>query len=231
MTPQAKILIVEDEPEIRRFLRVTLSNHGYELLEATKAGEGLTMMEERSPDLVILDLGLPDMDGVELTRRVRDWSSIPIIVLSARSMEQDKIEALDAGADDYLTKPFGVLELMARIRVALRHLSLRDRDDEASAFTTGDLEVDLASRVVKLAGEEVHLTPTEYKLLLQLVQNPGKVVTQQKLLREVWGPGYANQSHYLRVYMGQLRHKLEKEPARPRYIVTEPGVGYRLKLE
>ncbi|MEZ4488026.1 MAG: response regulator [Cyanobacteriota/Melainabacteria group bacterium] len=224
------ILIVEDEPEIRRFLRVTLSNHGFTLYEATKGAEAIAMLESSIPTLVIMDLGLPDIDGVDLIKRVRDWSTVPIIVLSVRNMESDKIDALDAGADDFVTKPFGVFELMARIRVALRHLDLRDKgDEESSVFSVGDLKVDFSRREVFIKDTQVHLTPTEYKLLTMLAQNPGKVVSQESLLREVWGPGHSKRSHYLRVYMGNIRQKLEEKPARPRYIITEPGVGYRLK--
>lgn len=224
------ILIVEDEPEIRRFLRVTLSNHGFTLYEATKGAEAIAMLESSIPTLVIMDLGLPDIDGVDLIKRIRDWSTVPIIVLSVRNMESDKIDALDAGADDFVTKPFGVFELMARIRVALRHLDLRDKgDEESSVFSVGDLKVDFSRREVFIKDTQVHLTPTEYKLLTMLAQNPGKVVSQESLLREAWGPGHSKRSHYLRVYMGNIRQKLEEKPARPRYIITEPGVGYRLK--
>ena len=224
------ILIIEDEPEIRRFLRVTLSNHGFTLFEATKGAEAIAMLESSIPTLVIMDLGLPDIDGVDLIKRIRDWSTVPIIVLSVRSMESDKIDALDAGADDFVTKPFGVFELMARIRVALRHLNLRDKgEEESSVFSVGDLKVDFSRREVFIKDTQVHLTPTEYKLLTMLAQNPGKVVSQETLLREVWGPGHSKRSHYLRVYMGNIRQKLEEKPARPRYIITEPGVGYRLK--
>ena len=227
----SSILIVEDEPEIRRFLRVTLSNHGFKLFEATKAGEAIEFLEGEQPTLVIMDLGLPDMDGVDLIKRIRDWSTVPIIVLSVRNMESDKIDALDAGADDYVTKPFGVFELMARIRVALRHLELREKEEEASTFSTGDLLVDFSRREIFMANKPVHLTPTEYKLLTLLARNPGKVVSQETLLREVWGPGHSKRSHYLRVYMGNIRQKLEEKPAPPRYVITEPGVGYRLKIE
>lgn len=230
MNPNS-ILIVEDEPEIRRFLRVTLSNHGFKLFEATRAAEAIENLEKEVPTLVIMDLGLPDMDGVELIKRVRDWSTVPIIVLSVRNLESDKIDALDAGADDYVTKPFGVFELMARIRVALRHLDLREKDEEASVLSTGDLKVDFSRREVFISDKAVHLTPTEYKLLTLLARSPGKVVSQETLLREVWGPGHSKRSHYLRVYMGNIRQKLEEKPARPRYIITEPGVGYRLKTD
>lgn len=224
------VLVVEDEPQVMRFLRATLPGSGYRVVEATTGSQGLVEASTRTPDLILLDLGLPDMDGIELTRRVREWSSVPIVVLSARGQETDKIEALDAGADDYLTKPFGVGELLARIRVALRHQA-RAGADGGSVYETGALRVDLAARRVFSAGGEVHLTRTEYQLLATLVKHAGKVVTHRQLLREVWGPGSAGQTHYLRVYMGQLRHKLEPEPARPRYLLTEIGVGYRLAVD
>ncbi|MCU0492791.1 MAG: response regulator [Chloroflexaceae bacterium] len=222
------ILIIEDEPQIRRFLRAALHSHGYRLVEAETATDGLRAVTTHPPDLIVLDLGLPDLDGLEVTRRVREWSRVPIIVLSARGQEQDKIAALDAGADDYLTKPFGVGELMARMRVALRHSAQLNQDGNEPVFQVGELRVDLARRQVWLAEQEVRLTPNEYKLLIVLVQHAGKVVTHRQLLREVWGPGYTSESQYLRVYVGNLRHKLECNPARPRYLLTEPGVGYRL---
>ena len=221
------VLLIEDEPQIRRFLRAALSSHGYTPVEAATAEEGLRQATARPPALIILDLGLPDVDGLEVTRRVREWSQIPIIVLSARGQESDKIAALDAGADDYLTKPFGVGELLARMRAALRHAV--GPEAGSTVFQTGDLRIDLARRQVFIQGDEVHLTPIEYRLLAMLVRYAGKVVTHRQLLKEVWGPAYQDESHYLRVYMGQLRHKLEVDPARPRYLVTEPGVGYRLR--
>jgi two-component system KDP operon response regulator KdpE len=226
----ALVLVIEDDPQILRFLRTTLTNSGYKFVEATTGKEGLNQVALRHPDIIILDLGLPDQDGLQVTRRLREWTSIPIIVVSAREKERDKVEALDAGADDYLTKPFGTAELLARIRVALRH-SLKTMGVEEGLFCIGDLRVDLAHRQVFIGEDEIHLTPTEYKLLTILIQHAGKVVTGKQLLREVWGPGYLNESHYVRVYMGQLRHKLETDPARPRYLITEPGVGYRLKIE
>ncbi len=229
MSSNATILIVEDEPEIRRFLRISLVNHGYNLLETPKGEEGLTLLAEKKPELVILDLGLPDLDGVTFTKRAREWTSVPIIVLSARSREQDKIDALEAGADDYVTKPFGILELMARIKVAFRHTEKAVAVEEP-VFVTGSLKIDLAKRSVVVNGEEVHLTPIEYQILRMLVNNADRVVTQQVLLREIWGPGHAKQGHYLRVYLGQLRQKLEEQPARPKYLITEPGVGYRLRV-
>jgi two-component system KDP operon response regulator KdpE len=221
------LLVVDDEPQVLRFLRASLPHQGYRVIEATTGEEGLREAATRTPDAVLLDLGLPDLDGVEVTRRLREWSAVPVIVLSARGQERDKIEALDAGADDYLTKPFGIGELLARLRVALRHVA---RGASASpVFESGDLRVDLATRRVFSRGEEVRLTRTEYKLLALLVQHAGKVLTHRQLLKDVWGPGAVGESHYLRVYMGQLRHKLESDPARPRHLVTEIGVGYRLR--
>jgi two-component system KDP operon response regulator KdpE len=224
------VLVVEDEPQVMRFLRATLPAHGYRVVEALTGQQALVEASTRAPDLVLLDLGLPDIDGVAVARRLREWSATPIIVLSARGQERDKIEALDAGADDYLTKPFGVGELLARMRVALRNASRVGASPEPT-FEVGELHVDLAARSVHVANKEIHLTRTEFNLLAALVKNAGKVVTHRQLLREVWGPGSANESHYVRVYMGQLRHKLEADPARPRYLVTETGVGYRLKSE
>jgi two-component system KDP operon response regulator KdpE len=185
----------------------------------------------RAPDIILLDLGLPDIDGLEVTRRLREWSDVPIIVISAREQEQDKIKALDAGADDYLTKPFGAGELMARIRVAMRHRALREAGQQESVFILGNLRVDLIRRQVFLKEKEVHLTPIEYKLLTVLIKNAGKVLTHSQLLKEVWGPPYLKETQYLRVYMTQLRHKLEADPARPRFLINEPGIGYRLKLD
>jgi two-component system KDP operon response regulator KdpE len=222
------ILLIEDEPQIRRFLRATLTAHGYRLVEASTGQDGLVQAATRQPELVILDLGLPDLDGLEVTRRLRDWTAIPIIVLSARGQENDKIAALDAGADDYVTKPFGVGELLARMRVALRHAQRTSHDPEPAVFHVGDLQVDMSQRRVFVAAQEVHLTPLEYRLLTTLVRHAGKVLTHQQLLNAVWGPGHSHEAHYVRVYMGQLRHKLERNPARPRYLLTEPGVGYRL---
>jgi two-component system, OmpR family, KDP operon response regulator KdpE len=225
------VLVIEDEAQIRRFLRATLTAHGYQLLEATTAQEGLVQAATRQPEIVILDLGLPDLDGLEVTRRLREWTTVPIIVLSARGQESDKVTALDAGADDYLTKPFSVGELLARLRVALRHAARTSQEPGEPIFTVGDLRVDLARRQVYIAEQQVHLTPIEYKLLTTLVRYAGRVVTHRQLLQEGWGPGHTEASHYLRVYMGQLRHKLEADPTRPRYLVTEPGVGYRLKID
>ena len=224
------VLVIEDDSQSRRFLRATLPAHGYRLLEAGTGREGLIEAATRVPEVVLLDLGLPDMDGLEVTRRIREWSSLPIIVVSARGLERDKVAALDAGADDYLTKPFGIEELLARLRVALRHRAAVGSAGQP-LFQTGELLVDLAGHLVRLKGEEVHLTPTEFKLLAVLVRHAGRVVTHRQLLLEVWGPGASANSHYLRVQMHGLRHKLEEEPARPRYLVTEPGVGYRLRDE
>jgi two-component system KDP operon response regulator KdpE len=226
----ATVLVIDDELPIRRFLRATLETDGFRVVEAENATEGLRQAATRSPDVVVLDLGLPDQDGLEVTRRLREWTTIPIVVLSARGRETDKIAALDAGADDYVTKPFGAGELMARVRVALRHRA-RATDQGDPVLRVGDLEIDLGRRRVSVAGTEVHLTPTEYRLLSVLARHAGKVLTHTFLLKEVWGPGYSGQTHYLRVYMGQLRQKLEKTPARPRYFVNEPGVGYRLRDE
>jgi two-component system KDP operon response regulator KdpE len=225
------VLVVEDEPQVMRFLRATLPDHGYRMVEAATGAQALVEASTRGPDLVLLDLGLPDLDGVEVTRRIREWSTVPILVVSARGQERDKVEALDAGADDYLTKPFGTEELLARMRVALRHASRVKGEGGDSVFEAGDLRVDLGARLVFLRGEEVRLTRTEYRLLAVLVQNAGRVVTHRQLLREVWGPGSASETHYLRVYMAQLRHKIEDDPAQPRYLLTETGVGYRLRAE
>jgi two-component system KDP operon response regulator KdpE len=224
------LLVVEDEPQMMRFLRATLPNQGYRMLEAATGQQALVEAATRAPDLVLLDLGLPDLDGIEVTRRLREWSATPIIVISARGREHDKVEALDAGADDYLTKPFGTGELLARIRVALRNAARAGAAAEP-VFQVGTLRVDLGTRRVTVGERDVHLTRTEYRLLVTLVKHAGKVVTHRQLLREVWGPGAVDQSHYVRVYMGQLRQKLEDDPARPRYLVTETGVGYRLKTE
>jgi len=230
VTGETLLLAIEDEPQVVRFLRASLASHGFRLIDAPTGQQGLAAASARVPELILLDLGLPDMDGVEVCRRLREWCAAPVIVLSARGQERDKIEALDAGADDYVTKPFGIGELLARIRVALRHARSTAGGAEPE-LRVGELAVDLAARRVVVAGVEVHLTPNEYGLLAELVRNAGKVVTQRQLLKAVWGPGAVGQSHYLRVYMAQLRHKLETEPARPRYLITEPGVGYRLRTE
>lgn len=224
------VLLIEDEPQMRRFLRITLQSHGYRLIEAAGGREGLVHATTRNPDVVLLDLGLPDMDGLEVTKRLREWTNMPIIVISARDQEQDKIKALDLGADDYLTKPFNAGELLARIRVALRHTA-RELAPESPIFILQNLRVDLANRQVFLDDKEVHLTPIEYKLLMVLIRHAGKVVTHKQLLTEVWGAAHADEVQYLRVYMTQLRHKLETDPARPRFFLNEPGIGYRLKYE
>ena len=228
MTNRPKIIVIDDEVQMRRFLKACFDPAEMELLEADTAEEGMRLVARTNPDVVLLDLGLPDMDGIDVTRQLREWTQVPIIVLSARGREKDKIEALDAGADDYLTKPFGVGELLARIRVTLRHVTQSKGPDPDPIFESGDLKVDLAMRRVFVGGQEVHLTPIEFKLLGMLVKHSGMVLTHKQLITEVWGPAYADETHYLRVYMGQLRHKLETDPARPRHITTEPGVGYRL---
>jgi two-component system, OmpR family, KDP operon response regulator KdpE len=225
------ILAIEDEAALLRFLRATLPAHGYRLVEAQTGGQGLIEASTRAPDVILLDLGLPDIDGVAVARKVREWSAVPIIVLSARGQEHDKIEALDAGADDYLTKPFGVGELLARIRVAVRKQARAGDGAPGAVFRSGGLSVDLAARRVMVDEREVRLTRTEFNLLAMLVKNAGRVLTHRQLLRDVWGPGAVGQPHYVRVYMGQLRHKLEADPARPRYLQTEVGVGYRLKTD
>ncbi len=224
--PGLRVLVVDDEPPIRRFLRTALTAHDFTVLEASTGEEGLQAAASQHPDLIILDLGLPDLDGIEVTRRLREWASIPIIILSVRGQETDKISALDAGADDYLTKPFGVGELLARIRVAMRRTAQSTADP---VFVSGELTVDFLRRVVKMAGREVQLTPTEYDLLRALLTHAGKVLTHNQLLRQVWGPGYEQEAHMLRVNVSNLRRKLEPDPSRPTYILTEPGVGYRLR--
>jgi two-component system, OmpR family, KDP operon response regulator KdpE len=225
------ILIVEDEPQIRHFLRTTLAAEGYRVIEAENGERGMIEAATHKPDLVMVDLGLPDLDGVEVVRRIRGWSTLPILVLSARSAEADKVAALDAGADDYVTKPFGVSELTARLRVALRHAARGTQQGPAETLRLGDIEVDFQRRLVHADGKDIHLTPIEFRLLGCLARHGGMVLTHRHLLREVWGPSYVDQSHYLRIYMKQLRHKLEPEPARPRFLLTETGVGYRLAGE
>ncbi len=225
------ILLIEDEPQMTRFLRVTLQGHGYRLVEADTGLKGLMQAATRNPDVILLDLGLPDMDGIEVTQRIREWSEVPVIVLSAREQEQDKIRALDAGADDYLTKPFGAGELLARIRAAMRRTAMQRSGEKESVFVLGNLRVDLVKRQVFLDDAGIHLTPLEYKLLSILIKYAGKVVTHTQLLKEVWGSAYMGETHYLRIYMAQLRRKLEADPARPRFFINEPGIGYRLRLE
>jgi two-component system KDP operon response regulator KdpE len=226
----ARVLVIEDDRPIRRFLEAALTDAGYEVVEAETGHLGLTHLLTRVPDLIILDLGLPDMDGMQIVSQVREWSQVPIVILSARGREDDKVQALNAGADDYLTKPFGVPELLARIGVALRHAAAHREGgtEQVSRFQVGDLVVDLAARRVSVRGAEVHLTPLEYRLLTTLVRNPGKVLTHTFLLQEVWGPGYLGQTHYPRMFVASLRRKIEDDPAEPRYILTEQGVGYRL---
>ena len=230
MTSDLVVLAIEDEPQLVRVLRASLAGHSIRLIDAATGSAGLVEASTRVPDLILLDLGLPDMDGVEVCRRLREWTRIPILVLSARGQERDKIEALDAGADDYLTKPFGIGELLARMRVALRR-SQRGPGANEPVIETGDLRVDLAARRVLRAGREVHLTPNEFKLLAELAKNADRVVTQRQLLKAVWGPGSVDHTHYLRVFMANLRHKLEDEPARPRHLMTEAGVGYRFRTD
>jgi two-component system KDP operon response regulator KdpE len=230
MTQDPKILIIEDEHEIRRFLRASLANHGYRLIESETGQRGLDLVADEHPDLVLLDLGLPDTDGLTVIRKLRGWSQVPIIVLSARGREADKVKALDAGADDYLTKPFNVVELQARIRVALRHAN-QDHDEAGEpVFTLGRLRVDLERRQVFVGDKEVHLTPIEYRILTTLIKHGGKVVTHRQLLKEVWGPDSVFENHYLRVYMTHLRRKIELNPAQPQFVLTDPGIGYRLAL-
>ena len=227
MTPNGvRVLVVDDEPAIRRFLRAALSAHGYAIFEAGDGQSALSAVAAERPDLVILDLGLPDLDGIEVTRLLREWTRIPILILSVRGQEADKIAAFDAGADDYVVKPFGVGELLARMRVALRHVT--PAGDEP-VFVVDELVIDRARREVKVAGREMQLTPTEYGLLCALAAHAGKVLTHRQLLRELWGPGYEQETHMLRVNISNLRRKLEPDPTRPHYIRTEPGVGYRLR--
>ena len=226
----ARILVVDDEPAILRAVRTNLARHGFQV-ETTETGrEALERYAYHHPDLILLDLGLPDVDGLDVIREVRERSNTPIIVLSVRGAERDKVTALDLGADDYLTKPFSVDELLARIRVALRHAA-RPASGSAAVFKTGDLEVDLVERRVRVGGQDVHLSPTEYELLKAFIAHPGKVLTDRMLLRQVWGPGYASEAHFLHVYVARLRKKIESDPQNPRYLVTEPGVGYRLRAD
>lgn len=228
MTTPAKVLIVEDEKQIRRFVRMAVEEEDCQVVEAESLAQGLLEAGAGRPDLLILDLGLPDGNGIDLIRDLRAWSDMPVLILSARSQESDKIEALDAGADDYLTKPFGVGELRARVRALLRRRS-RHADSASPIIEFGRVEVDLSRRLVRCDGETIHLTPIEYRLLSVLIGHPGKVLTQRNLLREIWGPSYIESSHYLRVYVGHLRQKLETDPTQPKHFLTETGVGYRFQ--
>lgn len=226
MSAGPHVLVVDDEVQIRRFLRFTLEANGYRVYETTTGQEALTKAAQLRPDLIILDLGLPDIDGQTVLKQLREWMTSPVIVLSVRDADKDKVMALDAGADDYLTKPFSVAELLARLRVALRHYA--HPQTETASLYSGDIEIDLTHRLVKVRGAVVKVTPTEYALLRLMVQHAGKVLTHRQILREVWGPDYINETHYLRVYFAQLRQKIEVNPALPQILLTEPGVGYRL---
>lgn len=223
--PPSIALVIDDEPQIRRLLRVTLEANGYRVFEAATGQDGVAQAAQRRPDVILLDLGLPDLEGAEVLRRLREWSRVPVVILSVRDREDDKVAALDAGADDYITKPFNSAELLARLRAALRHAQPQGAD---AIFHSGDLEVDLSKRLVRKAGEEVKLTPIEYSLLRLLVTHAGKVLTHRQLLTEVWGPKAGEQTHYLRVHFAHLREKLESDPSRPELIITEPAIGYRL---
>jgi two-component system KDP operon response regulator KdpE len=223
--PASSVLIVDDEVQIRRLLRVTLEANGYRVLEAANGPDGLAEAAQRNPDVIILDLGLPGMDGLTVLKRLREWSRAPVLVLSVQEGDVDKVSALDNGADDYMTKPFSTAELLARLRVVRRRAQ---PEADSAVFRSGDLEVDLAARRVTLKGREIKMTPTEYSFLRLLVRHAGKVVTHRQILKEVWGPAYGEQTHYLRVYVAHLREKLEADPARPELVLTEPGVGYRL---
>ena len=227
--PAPLVLVVEDEPQMRRFLRASLGVQGFRLIEAETASQALSLVTQHSPQLVLLDLGLPDGDGVELVEQLRGWSRVPVIVVSARGREADKVRALDAGADDYLTKPFGMNELLARMRVALRHAQQAAGPASLPVMEIGSLRIDQTRREVSLAGQPLHLTPTEYRLLVLLALNAGRVLTYRFILKEIWGPPAIGQTHYVRVYMATLRKKLESDSARPRLLITEPGVGYRLR--
>lgn len=229
MTDAYRVLIIEDDPQTVRFLSSSLNRRGWRAIEAVDGKSGIAVLNSEHPDLVILDLGLPDMDGIAVTRRIRQLSELPILILSARSQEQNKIMALDAGADDYLTKPFGTGELHARLNALMRRI--RRSNSNPEIFETGDLKVNLALRKVLVGGHEIHITPIEFRLLSILIRHAGVVVTHRQLLQEIWGPEHVQDQHYLRIYLGQLRHKLEANPARPRYLMTEMGVGYRLALQ
>ena len=227
MTDGSLVLLVDDELQIRRFLRISLEGHGYHVIEAASGHDALARAAQARPDLILLDMGLPDLDGQDVLVRLREWTATPIIILSVRDADQDKVGALDAGADDFVTKPFSTDELLARMRTALRH---SHADPDQPVFTSGRLMVDLSRRIVTIEGQPVRLTPTEYALLRLMMQNAGRVLTHAQILRSVWGPAYVNETHYLRVYFAQLRQKLEADPAVPRLLLTEPGVGYRLAM-
>jgi two-component system KDP operon response regulator KdpE len=225
------VLLIEDEARMRKFVRIALASSGYRVIEAATGEEGVALASTHAPDLVVLDLALPGIDGFEVTLRLREWSAVPIIVLSARDQEQDKVRALNEGADDYLTKPFGPAELVARLGVARRHAARSPQDSSRPVVVSGDLRIDLVRRIVLVGDSEVHLTPIEFRLLAALARHAGMVLTQQQLMREIWGPGDGHQAQSLRVHMAQLRRKVEQDPARPRHLVTEPGVGYRLRVQ
>ena len=231
LAARPEILLIEDDPQIRKVLKAILVAEDYRLYEATTANDGVAQAASRNPDLILLDLGLPDRDGIEVIREIRNWSQLPILILSARDREKDKIEALDAGADDYVTKPFVPGEMMARIRASLRRAAVLNKDEPSTTYNFGNIAVDLGARRILVSGAEVHLTPNEYKVFQVLIRHAGKVVTHRQLLSEVWGPEHLEEAQYLRVFMGQLRRKLEVDPAHPRHLITEPGVGYRLLTE
>jgi two-component system KDP operon response regulator KdpE len=221
------ILVIEDEISIRRFLKTAIVSEGYEFSEAKTGSEGINIVRDNKPSIVLLDLGLPDIDGLNVIKSIRAWSTIPIVILSARDQEQDKVQALDAGADDYLTKPFSIVELNARMRVALRH-ALREQNNESPIFVSGDFHVNLEQREVRISGNKVQLSPIQYNILSVLVRKENKLVTHKEILREVWGNDHTDDIEYLRIYIYQLRHKIEKKPSEPQYLLTEPGIGYRL---
>jgi two-component system KDP operon response regulator KdpE len=231
LVKRPEILLIEDDPQIRKFLRVMLTSEDYRFYESVSGRDGVAQSAARHPDIILLDLGLPDRDGIGVIREIRSWSRVPILVISARDRERDKVDALDAGADDYISKPFAPGEVSARIRAALRRAAILDKDGGAQTVAFGDVTIDVGARRVLRGGSEVHLTPNEYKLLQVLIRNAGKVLTQRQLLIEVWGPEHLDESAYLRVFMSQLRRKLEADPAHPKHLITEPGVGYRLLVE
>lgn len=226
---RSTILLIEDDLQMRRFLRVTLQSEDYNVLEAENAKSGLSQAAMRNPDVILLDLGLPDLDGFKVIKAIREWSFVPIIVISARDQEGDKVKALDGGADDYLTKPFNAVELLARIRVSLRHTFYKKQDQNVSLFTSGNLRIDFLKREVYCGDRKIHLTPIEYRLLVVLVRNADRVMTHRQIIKEVWGPAYVDQTHYLRVFMNQLRKKIEADSTRPRFLISEPSIGYRFR--